>query len=253
MTDTSTQDNCARAVSGTAMGSATKSTHLADCSSFFAYTITPATVTSTVTVTPAPVTETDTTTVTVATTTTYTGTLDVEVNNANKKRATTGAVTVSPSAVPAYASACSGTSRYSSACSCAGVTPSYITAPAPTTTVTVTANTITTTTVTTAIATATQSATYTDKIPCGQNINGPGDGYVITVICEAKPSPQGTTLSTRTVGDWDQCVKIADDNSLCTSFTYELDNKQCVLYRDPTPAYTYTSAQGIVFAHFNNG
>jgi len=33
-----------------------------------------------------------------------------------------GAYTILPSLVPSYASACSGTARYSSACSCAGIT-----------------------------------------------------------------------------------------------------------------------------------
>lgn len=47
-------------------------------------------------------------------------------------------VTKTPSSVPAYASACSGTARYSSACSCAGVTGVTTTAPIPTVTVTVT-------------------------------------------------------------------------------------------------------------------
>lgn len=59
--------------------------------------------------------------------------------------------TVQPTAVPAYASACSGTVRYSSACSCFGVTETTITMPTPTT---FTTTTITgTTTITTEVAT----------------------------------------------------------------------------------------------------
>ena len=50
--------------------------------------------------------------------------------------ATTTTITM-PQNVPAYASPCSGTARYSSACSCAGVTPVTITAPTPTVTATV--------------------------------------------------------------------------------------------------------------------
>lgn len=46
-------------------------------------------------------------------------------------------VTVAPSSVPVYASACSGTAGYSSACSCIGVTGTTTTLPTPTTTVTV--------------------------------------------------------------------------------------------------------------------
>ena len=40
-------------------------------------------------------------------------------------------VTQLPNQVPIYASACSGTARYSSACSCAGVTMSTTYAPTP--------------------------------------------------------------------------------------------------------------------------
>lgn len=47
-------------------------------------------------------------------------------------------VTVMPSSVPIYASACSGTARYSSACSCWGITAMTTTAPTPLTTTTVT-------------------------------------------------------------------------------------------------------------------
>jgi hypothetical protein len=49
-------------------------------------------------------------------------------------------VTVHPTSIPAYASPCSGAIRYSSACSCIGVTATTITASAPTTTITKTAN-----------------------------------------------------------------------------------------------------------------
>jgi hypothetical protein len=47
-------------------------------------------------------------------------------------------VTVAPSVVPTYASACSGTVRYSSACSCWGITAMTTTAATPVTTTTVT-------------------------------------------------------------------------------------------------------------------
>ncbi|KAF3908321.1 hypothetical protein AA313_de0207417 [Arthrobotrys entomopaga] len=40
-------------------------------------------------------------------------------------------VTEVPSSVPTYASACSGTARYSSACSCGGVTADTVYAPTP--------------------------------------------------------------------------------------------------------------------------
>ena len=45
-------------------------------------------------------------------------------------------MTITPTSVPTYASACSGTVGYSSACSCIGVTPTTRTVAAPTKTVT---------------------------------------------------------------------------------------------------------------------
>lgn len=65
-------------------------------------------------------------------------------------------VTVQPSSVPTYASACSGTVRYSSACSCWGITAKTTTAPTPLTT--------TTKTVT---ATITVTACPTGETKCG--------------------------------------------------------------------------------------
>ena len=48
-------------------------------------------------------------------------------------------MTVAPTSIPNYASACSGSVRYSSACSCIGVTAQTVIASTPATTVTVTA------------------------------------------------------------------------------------------------------------------
>ncbi|KAJ9667101.1 hypothetical protein H2201_002620 [Coniosporium apollinis] len=76
-------DNCARAVTGTRRGDPARSSARADCSSFFARTVT-VTVGNTETITQTP----------------------------------------TPTAVPTYATACSGAARYSSACSCFGVTAS---------------------------------------------------------------------------------------------------------------------------------
>ncbi len=50
-------------------------------------------------------------------------------------------VTVIPSSIPTYASGCTDSFRYSSACSCIGVNPTTITASTPTTTVTVSTTT----------------------------------------------------------------------------------------------------------------
>lgn len=80
-----------------------------------------------------------------------------------------------PSVIPTYASACSGAVRYSSACSCIGVTAETITADSPVTTVTVsTTETPTTVTIdstvatvdaTTVVATQTVIVTVTDVVP----------------------------------------------------------------------------------------
>ena len=54
------------------------------------------------------------------------------------RRNNQGPITISPSNVPTYASACSGTARYSSACSCWGITACTTTEPTPTATVSTT-------------------------------------------------------------------------------------------------------------------
>ncbi|KAH7314088.1 hypothetical protein BKA65DRAFT_115685 [Rhexocercosporidium sp. MPI-PUGE-AT-0058] len=114
-------DNCARAVTGTQKGQTqTIVDRRADCSSFMQATVGPAgaasaTVTVTVTSTAAPV-----------------------FPHQNQVRQAPGAdVTVVPSNVPAYASPCSGTVRYSSACSCAGFTATTTTLAVATATETV--------------------------------------------------------------------------------------------------------------------
>jgi hypothetical protein len=71
-------------------------------------------------------------------------------------------ITQVPSSIPSYASACSGSVRYSSACSCIGVTRSTVTAPTPSTTVTVTATALQTVLNTeTSLATQTVDVTAT--------------------------------------------------------------------------------------------
>jgi len=137
-------DNCARAVQGTFR--AQQSSRLQDCSSFQRITVTPATRF----VLEAPTNlETawlilpsfSTVTVTASTSTVY---VTTTAGPLQRKRFAAGEVndlavrqvTVVPSAVPTYASACSGSARYSSACSCAGVTRTTITASTPLTTTT---------------------------------------------------------------------------------------------------------------------
>ncbi|KAK6342052.1 hypothetical protein TWF730_001534 [Orbilia blumenaviensis] len=135
-------DNCARAVTGTAVKLALESRR-ADCSSFFRTTVTPDVFTEVVweTVTPFTVTPvTNTETVFVATVTEYntvaTTTSFITQQPPVKRGLDRRAVTEVPSVVPAYASPCSGTVRYSSACSCWGVAHETIEAPTPTVIVT---------------------------------------------------------------------------------------------------------------------
>ncbi|KAJ3476303.1 hypothetical protein NLG97_g9170 [Lecanicillium saksenae] len=133
-------DNCARAVTGTRRGDAFENTARADCSKFMTKTVTGSavTVTSTITITVAP----------------------------NAPGVT--AVKRDLPAVPSYASACSGASRYSSACSCWGITANTIT--------------VTPTSVVTSTVTSTQApgSTYTPPVPstyegCVYNPSAAGD------------------------------------------------------------------------------
>ncbi|KAK7942503.1 uncharacterized protein PG986_011616 [Apiospora aurea] len=118
-------DNCARAVTGTRRGPESMSSFRQDCTSFLSTTVTPPMSTVIVTTTADSCDEEE----------------DVApqtlLKRVQEKRAE-GAVTVVPTAVPAYASACSGAARYSSTCSCWGVTAAVTTAPTPVITVTIT-------------------------------------------------------------------------------------------------------------------
>ncbi|MCJ1431477.1 Mucin-2 [Xylographa pallens] len=84
-------------------------------------------------------------------------------------------VTVKPSSIPTYASACSGAAGYSSACSCIGVTAARTTAPAPSTTVTITRTAVVTvsgTTPTTPTAPAQCSSLTLQAVGGGDDANG---------------------------------------------------------------------------------
>ncbi|KAK3942501.1 hypothetical protein QBC46DRAFT_379763 [Diplogelasinospora grovesii] len=107
-------NNCQRGVGGTAGVKPPLSSRMADCSSL-----------NTVTVTPAPYTTTTTSTV-------------LEIPSSVKKRQDDAgtAVTVTPTAVPTYATYCANPPAYYSACSCAGATPTTTFAPTPTVTAT---------------------------------------------------------------------------------------------------------------------
>ncbi len=141
-------NNCLREIRGTAKVLAPDlPSRTNDCSSFMQVTVTPAT--SYVSIMPGPpppfrciasLSTSNRRTSTISATATI-------VLGAPQKRAeqqmAPRQVTVSPSSKPAYATACSDVSAYSSACSCMGITLSTTTAPAPTTSVTVTVATVT--------------------------------------------------------------------------------------------------------------
>lgn len=94
-------------------------------------------------------------------------------------------VTVAPSCIPTYASACSGSARYSSACSCIGVT-------AQTIIVSATASTVTATVTVTGspFPQPTLAITPTGDLCPGPSLNGIGDGVLVQGQCR---ETQGAT------------------------------------------------------------
>ncbi|KAL2062320.1 hypothetical protein VTL71DRAFT_6586 [Oculimacula yallundae] len=150
-------DNCLRAVRNTQPAFSGRGT--ADCSSYFRATVTPRTVTFTatsyITSTPSAVTLTQSNTLTITPptitsvtsvvqtstpdprTTVVTDTSSITTSTTVTRAAIKRQVTASPSNIPSYASVCSGAVRYSSACSCIGVTRTTTIVAAPSTTTTV--------------------------------------------------------------------------------------------------------------------
>ncbi|KAK6543853.1 hypothetical protein TWF694_000580 [Orbilia ellipsospora] len=105
-------DNCARRITGVQLNPP-MTQRRADCSSFMAVTVNGAAAASTTTVWAATV-----------TVTRGADTKDTPANAYYKVKRSDAVTTeyITPTAVPAYATPCSGTSRYSSACSCWGIT-----------------------------------------------------------------------------------------------------------------------------------
>jgi hypothetical protein len=102
-------------------------------------------------------------------------------------------VTIAPSDVPTYASACSGTVRYSSACSCIGVTYSTITVAAPTTTETTTIDIVDT------ASTTVQSTTTVQDLSLTTIINTSPTTIVSTIIDSVISTYTAVTTVTPTV------------------------------------------------------
>ncbi|MCJ1296775.1 hypothetical protein MMC34_008342 [Xylographa carneopallida] len=117
-------------------------------------------------------------------------------------------MTVAPSSIPAYASACSGTSQYSSACSCIGVTPTTTTVAAPTTTTT---KTITVTNTATSIIQASTTVENT----------------ILTTVITTIPTTIVTTIITT----------IPTTDIITTTVPVTVDVTATVLACGPTPTF----------------
>ncbi|KAL2060627.1 hypothetical protein VTL71DRAFT_9268 [Oculimacula yallundae] len=223
-------DNCLRAVRAATLSGR----GIAECSSYLRATVTPPTVTfsatSYVTITPPIVTSTLSTTQVVTpatvTTTTIVGstsapdavtssvtfTTTVTVGVANGKRQ----VTQRPSNVPTYASACSGTVRYSSACSCVGAVRQTTTVAAPSTTntqtirITATASTtvitqLGTTTLSTSTAIITSnSVTTLDTATVTESTTTTVTSTLAPACSQPNPNQCGST-----------CVNLLSDSNNC--------------------------------------
>ncbi|KAH7305559.1 hypothetical protein B0I35DRAFT_483907 [Stachybotrys elegans] len=109
-------NNCQRGIGGV-NGRIPLASRIADCSSLFTITVTPAATT------------------TVSTSLFYyaTTTVTVEDDGLTERDVEPAStpVTVLPTSVPTYATYCAGAEKYYSACQCAGVTPATTTAPTP--------------------------------------------------------------------------------------------------------------------------
>ncbi|MCJ1417066.1 hypothetical protein MMC32_003405 [Xylographa parallela] len=229
---------------------------------------------ATVVVTAATITDVDIVTIATAVLTTTVATVVVappppaatlKLRDGFEKHIVPRAVTVSPSAVPTYASACSGTSRYSSACSCFGVTHSTSTAPTPSTTITVTAtatatatSAVTSTTVVDVTTTVIASITLTDLVtattvltagvtatsidavtattisvplpaPCGGVTPGGGTcGCEYTIACGIQFVDNGAGTDVSTTSSFAQCLQVCDNNFECASLTYNILTGACI-------------------------
>ncbi|RDW87821.1 hypothetical protein BP5796_03515 [Coleophoma crateriformis] len=232
-------DNCLRAVGGSAQTQITSAARR-DCSSFFVKTVTPCPVTVTSTISRATAVPTGTTMS--LTTTSGTETVIITASPAatvvtpNKRdpvaarhadylasvfnknvRAvvSTCPATAAPSLVPTYASACSGTARYSSACSCIGATLSTILLAPVTSTVLVTITSTTklvstvqstvtisttTSTTTTTVAASTSRPVFIIRseggIYPGQYLLANGDNSVLSLTTNITAASQFTLDST---------------------------------------------------------
>jgi hypothetical protein len=162
-----------------------------------------------------------TTTTTVTTTTTIVGAAKRDAALLAMRQ-----VTVVPSLVPTYASACSGTSRYSSACSCWGITAQTTTAPTPITTTTQTAT-----------VTVTVSVCPTGETKCG------------STCVDLNTSPDNCGACGVQCPSGSQCVNGACSQPSC-------DGKTCATFTNCSPGgasdcQCYTTTDGTGFCAQN--
>ncbi|RDW57513.1 hypothetical protein BP6252_13773 [Coleophoma cylindrospora] len=214
-------DNCLRAVRNTA--SAARGT--ADCSSFLIQTVTASgsTITRTVTATSSPsltgsVTQTNTASYGTLTSTeldtlTITPTVTISPTTSTQTSVATSVVFVRRdiNAVPEYASLCSGAVRYSSACTCIGVTASStVTVPGPISYTTVTS----TSTLPTAVTILTKTASTT--IPASSTTQA----NTATIYAPAVTSTVGLVASTTITSVSTSTTTVSRPSTFCLRTTY---------------------------------
>jgi hypothetical protein len=166
--------------------------------------------------------------------------------------------TVIPSSIPSYASACSGSVRYSSACSCIGVTGVTTTAPAPSTTVTATA-----TATTTEVANCPAFTAATSPFLIVYSVYYSGSGFTENTTNPGNDLPNNyPPLTTTYPGTMDPCTAI----QTCTQDSYadpdayysfdlhylaSTEEWECVSYFDPniSPSYFNVPNPDILIAY----
>jgi hypothetical protein len=119
-------------------------------------------------------------------------------------------------------------------------------APSPTTILSVTTTTTSSTT-----ATVTADSTYVDNIPCGQTWSAPDIGTLYNVVCGAVGSDQAQLVSQAVVGDWDVCVKMADDYPSSDSFSFRLSTSICNIYTNYVSNSGTTANSDYVYAYYH--
>jgi hypothetical protein len=234
------KDNCARAVTGTRPGKdvlAQKS----DCSSFMLATVTPATATITQTLRVTPSTDTiyaATTTIISFVTATEVVTVTSFTGIERRDVPTGGPVTTSPTNIPTYASACDNVLRYSSACSCWGITATTTTAATPSTTVTVTISetamvTATLSATITSVTTTTSTTTILGLRPSCEPGVTPGGGSCNcrhTVYCDTGYPALSIPYQTTTQNNLYDCLLVCDNSFPCNFIRFVHSTGACSLY-----------------------